>query len=75
MDNRSHTEKKLMDYINDSLNKDSNFNVVINIQNSSSQNPGACFGCGGKDGYGGSIEDFAKNNPNLNISIQHGAKD
>ncbi|MDO4897488.1 MAG: hypothetical protein Q3971_09020 [Moraxella sp.] len=47
--------------------------VKINIQNTSKQSQGACYGCGGKNGTGGTIEDFKNLNQNIKVHIEHGS--
>ncbi len=71
--NANHAEKKLMSHITQQNQNNSISNVQINIQNTSSDNQGACYGCGGKDGTGGTIQDFKDLNPELKIYIQHGS--
>ena len=71
--NGNHAEKKLMSHITQK-NQNSNIsNVKINIQNTSKESQGACYGCGGQDGMGGTIEDFKNLNPNITIHIEHGS--
>lgn len=74
MYNSSHAEKKLMDYITDNFGNKPGVQVNIKIQSTDPNKPGACIGCGGSDGYGGTIGDFSKINPNLKITIEHGSR-
>ena len=71
--NGNHAEKKLMSHITQK-NQNSNIsNVKINIQNTSKQSQGACYGCGGDNAMGGSISDFKNLNKNIKIRIEHGS--
>ena len=70
-DNGNHAEKKLMSHITQQNQNGSINDVKINIQNTSKESPGACFGCGGKDGTGGTIQDFKNLNKDLKIHIEH----
>ena len=73
--NFNHAEKKLMSFITQQNQRNPNIHSVeIKIQNSNRDFPGACMGCGGGNGHGGSISDFQKRNMNIKINIEHGSK-
>ncbi len=71
--NANHAEKKLMSHITQQNYNGDISDVRMNIQNTSEEFPGACYGCGGQDGMGGTIEDFKNLNQNLKIHIEHGS--
>lgn len=47
--------------------------IQLNIQNTSKSKQGACSACGGKDGTGGTIQDFKNLNQNIKIHVEHGS--
>ena len=74
--NGNHAEKKIMSHITQQNQNSANANIdsiQLNIQNTSDEFKGACYGCGGQDGMGGTIEDFKNLNKDLKIRIEHGS--
>lgn len=72
--NGNHAEKKIMSQITQQNQNDANIDSVkLNIQNTDDYFKGACYGCGGKDGTGGTIQDFKNLNQNIKIHIEHGS--
>ena len=72
--NGNHAEKKIMSHITQQNQNGANIDSIqLNIQNTSEKFPGACFGCGGKNGTGGTIQDFKNLNQNIKIHIEHGS--
>lgn len=71
--NGNHAEKKLMSHITQKNQNGNISDVKINIQNTSKENQGACYGCGGDNAMGGSIGDFKNLNPDITIHIEHGS--
>lgn len=71
--NGNHAEKKLMSHITQKNQNGNISDVKINIQNTSKENQGACYGYGGDNAMGGSIGDFKNLNKNIKIHIEHGS--
>ena len=72
--NGNHAEKKIMSHITQQNQNSANIDSIqLNIQNISDEFKGACYGCGGQDGVGGTIEDFKNLNKDLKIRIEHGS--
>ena len=72
--NGNHAEKKIMSHITQQNQNSANIDSIqLNIQNTSDEFKGACYGCGGQDGMGGTIEDFKNLNKDLKIRIEHGS--
>lgn len=72
--NGNHAEKKIMSHITQQNQNGANIDgIQLNIQNTSNRYLGACYGCGGQDGMGGTIGDFRNLNKDLKIHIEHGS--
>lgn len=72
--NDNHAEKKIMSHITQQNQNSANIDSIqLNIQNTSDEFKGACYGCGSQDGMGGTIEDFKNLNKDLKIRIEHGS--
>ena len=57
--NGNHAEKKIMSHITQKNQNSTNIDSIqLNIQNTSDEFKGAYYGCGGRDGMGGTIQDF-----------------
>ena len=55
--NDNHAEKKIMSHITQQNQNGANIDSIqLNIQNTSDEFKGACYGCGGQDGTGGTID-------------------
>ncbi|MCL1624373.1 hypothetical protein M2R47_09025 [Moraxella sp. Tifton1] len=73
-ENGNHAEKKIMSHITQQNQNGANIDSIqLNIQNTSRSKQGACYACGGKDGTGGTIQDFKNLNQNIKIHIEHGS--